>query len=244
VYIGEIVHKGKHYPGEHPSILDLPLFEAVQDVLDRQAQSRRHARINTESLLTGKIFDDRGNRMTPATAKKGAARYRYVSAALNQGKKQQAGSVARVPAAEIEAAVIKALREASGRSAETDSEASSDTDGDVVEQHLERVTIRKGRLDLTLWDTEASASRTITAPWSASSSSRNRQIILPQSAGFDFQQPIRSESRARLVEGIARGRYWLTQLTSGEVRDTKEIAKRERCSERSVRMTLSPSVQP
>jgi hypothetical protein len=44
---------------------------------------------------------------------------------------------------------------------------------------------------------------------------------------------------ARRVEGIAKGRHWLSQLTSGEVNDTKEIAKRERCSDRSVRMTLS-----
>src|SRR5215210_5905666 len=32
VYVGEIVHKGKHYPGEHPSILYKPLFEAVQHI--------------------------------------------------------------------------------------------------------------------------------------------------------------------------------------------------------------------
>ena len=116
VYIGDIVHKGKHFTGEHPAILDLRLFEAVQHILDAQAHSRRHARINTESLLTGKIFDDRGNRMTPATAKKGAARYRYyVPAALNQGKGRQAASVTRVSAAAIEAAVIKALN-ASGAS--------------------------------------------------------------------------------------------------------------------------------
>ena len=50
------------------------------------------------------------------------------------------------------------------------------------------------------------------------------QIILPQTAKYATQQPIRSESRARLVEGIARGRYWLNQLTSGEVNDTREIA--------------------
>ncbi|HZA93326.1 MAG TPA: recombinase family protein, partial [Gemmatimonadales bacterium] len=97
VYIGDIVHKGKHFTGGHEPILDLPLFEAVQAVLDAQAHSRRHARINTESLLTGKIFDDRGNSMTPATAKKGAARYRYyVSVSLNQGRHREAGSVTRV----------------------------------------------------------------------------------------------------------------------------------------------------
>jgi site-specific DNA recombinase len=239
VYIGDIIHKGKHFTGEHQPILDLPLFEAVQDVLDRQAQSRRHARINTDSLLTGKIFDDRGNRMTPATAKKGAARYRYyVSAALNLGRNGKAGSVARVSAPNIEAAVIKALTEAFRPSPENGGEASIDADSSLIEQHLERVTIRKDRLDLSVWDAEGNASRAITAA-SGFSPARNRQIILPQSVEPVSQQPIRSESRARLVEGIARARYWLNQLTSGEVRDTKEIAKREGCGERSVRMTLS-----
>src|SRR5215210_112949 len=112
VYIGEIVHKGSHYPGEHPPILDKALFEAVQHILTSQAQSRQHAKVNTHSLLTGKIFDDRGNRMTPSSAKKGAVRYRYyVSAVLTQGRKREAGSIARVSAPEIETAVMKVLRE-------------------------------------------------------------------------------------------------------------------------------------
>jgi hypothetical protein len=42
-----------------------------------------------------------------------------------------------------------------------------------------------------------------------------------------------------LVEGIAKGRLWLDELVSGRVLDTAAIALRERCSERSVRMTLS-----
>jgi hypothetical protein len=52
-----------------------------------------------QSLLTGKIFDDRGNRMTPSSAKKDAVRYRYyVSAVLTQGRKREAGSIAHVSA--------------------------------------------------------------------------------------------------------------------------------------------------
>src|SRR5829696_4978847 len=120
VYVGEIVHKSKHYPGEHPPILDKPLFEAVQHILTSQAQSRQHASVNTQSLLTGKIFDDRGNRMTPSSAKKGAVRYRYyVSAVLTQGRKRESGSVARVSAPEIEAAVMRVLRELPARVPET-----------------------------------------------------------------------------------------------------------------------------
>jgi hypothetical protein len=179
--------------------------------------------------------------MTPATAKKGAARYRYyVSAALNQGTNRQPGSVARVPAAAIEAAVIKALN-ASGAptEAETGGDGPRDTDTLLIERQLERVTIRKDRLEVRMSDPAAGTSQVIAVPWSTSSSNPTRQLIRPQFADSYFQNAIRSESRARLVEGIAKGRYWLNQLTSGDVSDTSEIAHREDCSDRSVRMTLS-----
>src|SRR3954470_24617138 len=52
-------------------------------------------------------------------------------------------------------------------------------------------------------------------------------------------RPIRSESRARLVEGIAKARLWLEDLVTGRVKNTEEISIRENCSERSVRMTLN-----
>jgi len=85
---------------------------AVQRGLASRAQARGQRRINDASLLTGRIFDDRGNRMTPSTGKKGSARYRYyVSAALLQGRREDAGSVPRVPAPDVEAAVIGALRQ-------------------------------------------------------------------------------------------------------------------------------------
>ena len=42
------------------------------------------------ALLMGRIFDDRGNRMTPASAHKQGARYRYyVSAPLMQGRREE-----------------------------------------------------------------------------------------------------------------------------------------------------------
>jgi site-specific DNA recombinase len=57
----------------------------------------------SEALLTGRIFDDRGNRMTPSHARKGGMKYRYyLSSALLHGVANRAGSVSRVRAAEIE----------------------------------------------------------------------------------------------------------------------------------------------
>jgi hypothetical protein len=47
------------------------------------------------------------------------------------------------------------------------------------------------------------------------------------------------EDRARILRAVATGRAWLDELVSGRVGGTEAIAARERCSERSIRMTLS-----
>jgi site-specific DNA recombinase len=63
------------------------------------------------SILAGSIFDDRGNRMSSTHSNKLGVRYRYyVSHALLQNLKQEAGSVARVPAPEIERLVLDGVR--------------------------------------------------------------------------------------------------------------------------------------
>jgi DNA invertase Pin-like site-specific DNA recombinase len=103
-YIGEVVYRGEVLGGEHEPILDSALFEAVQAKLAAQAVARRCRLRGSPALLTGRLFDERGNRMSPSHTNKGGARYRYyVSQAVLQKKPQAAGSIGRVPAAEIEA---------------------------------------------------------------------------------------------------------------------------------------------
>ena len=230
VYIGDVVHKGKRYPGEHEAILEVDLFGAVQKALAAQKRARSYARANTGSLLTGRIFDDRGNRMTPSTANARGVRYRYyVSCVLAQGRKNDAGSVPRVPAPEIEATVAAAVREHLP-------DAPEQTPQELIAAHLARVTVRKGQLELQLRADDGADERRLTVPWSFNPPARKREILLPHSTST--ARPIRAESRARLVEGIAKARLWLDQLLSGEIEGTREIALRERCTERSVRMTL------
>src|SRR5690606_6581582 len=77
----------------------------------------------------------------------------------------------------------------------------------------------------------------IIVPWSPVSGRRRRAIICVDAPSA--VRPIRSETRARLVEAIAKARQWLDELLRGQVKDTREIAMREDCSERSVRMTLN-----
>ena len=243
VYIGEIVHKGQYFAGEHEPIIDRDLFVAVQQALTSRANARTHSRINDASLLIGRVFDDRGNRMTPSTANKGGVRYRYyISAPLLQGRKEDAGSVSRVSAPDLEAAVVGALRQwtAETAAAETSGDVAGFTDRELAQQHLQTVTLRKGTLEISVCHTDGEATAPLLVPWSPVPTSRRRELIVP--AGQEnstSRRPIRAESRARLLEGIAKARLWLDDLASGRICDTWEIATQEGCSERSIRMTLN-----
>jgi DNA invertase Pin-like site-specific DNA recombinase len=111
-YIGEVRYRGEIYPGEQEALIERSLFEAAQAKLEANAVARKHARLRTGALLAGRLFDDRGNRMSPGHANKKGVRYRYyVSQAVLQGRKERAGSVARAPAPDLEALVVTALRE-------------------------------------------------------------------------------------------------------------------------------------
>ena len=106
------------------------------------------------ALLTGRIFDDRGNRMTPTHSNKLGARYRYyVSHAVVQKRREDAGTIARVPAPEIETLVLNSVREhlqAIG-SAEPQIVAS---DHDLIEGHVERIVVKPNVIEVRLLDTK------------------------------------------------------------------------------------------
>ena len=140
-YIGEVSFKGETLPGEQPAILDRELFEAVQAKLSEQVSNHTIARIQSQALLTGRIFDDRGNRMSPTHARKGNTKYRYyISSALLTGAADRVGSVHRVPAIDIEALVIKSAREHLNLTQPID-------DRNLVEAHVARVEVQSGPVD-------------------------------------------------------------------------------------------------
>ena len=108
IYIGQIVHKGVPYPGQHPAIVDTDLWEAVEQRLADNLQgsiTRTHAA--EPSLLAGLVFDDQGTRLTPSHSKKGARRYRYYIHPI--GMQGGETPTLRVPAQELESAVTAAL---------------------------------------------------------------------------------------------------------------------------------------
>jgi len=52
-------------------------------------------------------------------------------------------------------------------------------------------------------------------------------------------RPDRAEQRLRLISAIAQGRRWLDEIVSGSITDAEQLAKRERCTERQINLTLS-----
>src|SRR5262249_30782350 len=111
IYLGEIVHKGASYPGEHRATVEAALWDQVQALLAANYHAfRTDERIASPALLKGLIFDGAGNRMSPSHAMREGPRYGYyVSQAVLQGRAQEAGSIARLPAQELERAVINAV---------------------------------------------------------------------------------------------------------------------------------------
>jgi len=113
LYRGEIVHKGQSHPGEHPPIIDQPLWDAVQAQLAANTADRNSGtRTRQPSLLAGMLFDGDGNRMTPTHATKEGKRYRYyVSRPLITSDQIDGSAGLRIPAGEIEQAVTSRMRQ-------------------------------------------------------------------------------------------------------------------------------------
>jgi hypothetical protein len=100
------------------------------------------------ALLTGRLFDEQGLRMTPThTTKKGVRYSYYVSQAVL--RKHSAVLIGRVAAPELEALVVDAVR----RHAPANSTASNpilETDRELIERHLLRATLSTTAITLHL----------------------------------------------------------------------------------------------
>jgi site-specific DNA recombinase len=238
-YVGEVSFKGETLPGEQPAIIDRTLFDAVQSRLNEQVNNHKLSRTKSEALLLGRIFDDRRQTMTPSHARKRGIKYRYyISSALLQGRTEQAGTVSRIPATEIEALVAKSVRDHLNDPKDIE-------DAIIIRDHVARVEVQRGQLVIELADatgTDRKRKRghnVIEVPWHKTPSTRRREVLVPESGPAQDVRPIRSENRATLVASIARGRRWLDELMTDPAMNAERIAAREGCSLRQVNMTIS-----
>jgi site-specific DNA recombinase len=247
-YIGEVKYKDEILPGPQPAILDRALFEAVRQKALAQWSHRNVARNKSDHPLTGLLFDDAGHRMVATHATKAGVRYRYYVSApvLNGGAKTaSAGSVSRVPAGNVEDAVVKCLKDhLAEQQNEPMARAVRIDDREAIEQ-IASVTVHKDRLIVRLRpDAQQDASdnpddRSLIIPWQKPPSRRARRILLPSNKSRHEVRPQRSERRAVLINAIAQGRRWLHDVVSGRATTARELSIREKCSVRQVNMTIS-----
>ena len=143
-----------------------------------------------------------------------------------------------LPAADIEALVIRSVREHLKPSQEID-------DRSLVHTHVARVEVQPEQLIIQLAEAQgrdrqkAASNAALEVAWQKTISRRRRAILVPDGMSPQNARPIRSENRATLVASIARGRRWLDELIAEQRATTDSIAKRERCSVRNVNLTIS-----
>jgi len=174
----------------------------------------------------------------------------------------KAATLNRVPATEIEALIVSALRKHLKVQSNNKLEAQgsrSPNDQDLISTHIARVDVKPDHLAVQLSGNpdqqggkrDQALSRKggardhanpniMVIPWRKPPSKRPREIILPTGgSSHPDSRPIRVETRARLVTAIAKGRRWLDELIAGTVTTVEQIATTENCTVRQVNMTIS-----
>ena len=212
------------------------LFDAVQAKLAASANARQLKLKASPSILAGRIFDDRGNRMTPTHTNKQGARYRYyVSHAVLQKRTNGSGGVPRVSAHDAEIAVIKALRDHVDNSGKDDHTGLSDKE--LVNLLVERIIVCVGAIQIYLArDTESSKTApVINIPWVPAKTALAKGVIGAPSV----KHPTDVRNGDALLLAIAKARAWIADLAEGRVNSFADIAKREGKVERHIRL-LAP----
>jgi site-specific DNA recombinase len=230
LYVGETGHKDKWFPGEHAAIVDKRTFDQVQLLLASKSGGRKAQRTASEALLMDKLYDDRGNRMSPSFSTKNGVRYRfYVSSALLRGRKTEVGSVGRVSATKIEEAVHAAL-------CVQPRPATEGANGlpDIIES-VERVVVARDQLLITL-ARSADANQTPDAaselriPWSAKA--RNSTIAVASDGEAE-----RAHNDG-LVQSVVRAHAWMQSLRDGMYESVERLAEVNQLHPKVVRQAL------
>ena len=223
IYLGEVHHGGKWFEGEHEATLDRATFDRVQQLLDSKSNDRKAKRSESGALLAGKLYDDKGNRMSPSFSTKNGVRYRfYVSSALLRGRKAAAGSIGRIAAVEIESAVLAALKT-------HQQQKGSDSTFACIET-LERVVVARDQLLLTTANTPDGDSREIRIAWATKPKDSATAV-----EGSGTSEVAHNEG---LIQSIVRAHAWVQCLQGGAYDSIEQLAEASRIHPKVVRQAL------
>jgi site-specific DNA recombinase len=240
-YVAEILHRGQIHPADHEPVIAKETFDAVQANLNANAIDRRTRSKATPFLLAGLLFDSAGNRMTPSHSCKKGVRYRYyVSQAVLQSRKAEAGKVSRLPAPEIEALIERLVRD-----------RCRNWLGDLrslVEVQVSRITVQPDSISVELvgpagtpGDPAASSPHIVSLPWSKKPFRVDKGVAADPSAPAPGQETD-PQARDGVLAAIGRARQWVDALVTGD--NLEDVAKREGTSARYMRQLIPLAFVP
>lgn len=246
MYLGQIAHRGAVYPGEHSAIIDEELWEKVQARITANRNGRKRPKAaDSTGLLRGKVFDDAGNLMTATRVRKRSRVHRYyVSRAVLEQRREEAGSVPRVPATLLELAVLQAVQNSLSKrpgfsaagsaagnreGAQRPSDAFADVRRVLVHaHHLQIELVRRnesGCLDVNPMDANATTDPDKSVMVSvAFEFQRRRGAVRLVPLPGDDETP--STVNPALVRMIVQGNQWARWLLTGEVPSVREVARK------------------
>jgi DNA invertase Pin-like site-specific DNA recombinase len=111
-YLGEAVHKGQSYPGEHEQIVDQATWDRVHEVLASNARRRANeARASTPAPLRGLMRCTHcSSAMTPTHTRRRGRQYRYYVCLGASRRGHDTCPVRSIAASEVEGLVLGQVR--------------------------------------------------------------------------------------------------------------------------------------
>jgi site-specific DNA recombinase len=226
MYLGEIGHNGQWFAGEHKPIIDQTTFDRVQEIMKANAITRRHKRTENGAPLSGLVYDDHGNRMTPTFTVKRGIRYRfYISAALLKGHKDEVGSLPRISGPDLEAAVLAALRDQREPLLRQD----GSDDRQLFSHLIERIEVSRDNVRLVLKKPKAKPA--VGAVSKADELEAKGHIDIDWTRNSHGCLAVIDESQARgnepdriLVQAVVRAHVWVKLLTEGAHTSIQSLA--------------------
>ena len=231
IYRGEMVHNDKAYPGEHEAIVDVELWDAVQQKLDENAVDRKIGRnIREVSLLAGLVVDEDRRPMSASHANKGTRRYRYYVTHQDHAHDKPAW---RVPAHDLEQIVIARVgkhladlsRHLDGPLGAGLGQSIQAADGSIDQLSscnpqrvraaalalIKRVEVGKERIAIELYEGKNGDTTVLEAPAAKMRSGREVKLVIP---GSEEEADARRDGK--LVALLARAHGIRERLIAGE----------------------------
>ena len=111
IYLGEIRHKDKWYPGEHQAIIDKDLWDKAHAIMAQNHRKRAgDVRRQTPAPLKGLLYGPDGKAMTPTHTRRGDKIYRYYITHTANKRSHEECPVRMVRAADIEGIVFDQIK--------------------------------------------------------------------------------------------------------------------------------------